>query len=143
MPLLEKANQNKNFKFDLLDYLGRFFIHSGNSARLLVDTPDNIQKTIEDSQTQVLITLDLSSLYDKVKSQLGFHGLRHLVVGQVGDLSADPGAVNDQLLKAGQLSIVHEAEGLVRFNELLEHTGELSAYRPKVQAYRDRYGVEA
>lgn len=61
MPLLEKANQNKNFKFDLLDYLGRWFIHSGNSAGLLLDTPDNIRKTIEDSQTHLqLVTIDRS-----------------------------------------------------------------------------------
>jgi hypothetical protein len=63
MPLLEKANQNKNFKFDLLDYLGRFFIHSGNSARLLVDTPDNIQKTIEDSQTHLQLVTIAQSAY--------------------------------------------------------------------------------
>jgi diguanylate cyclase (GGDEF)-like protein/PAS domain S-box-containing protein len=59
LPLLEKANQNKLYKFDLLDYLGRFFIHSGNSAGLLLDNPDNIQKTIEDSQTHLeLVTIE-------------------------------------------------------------------------------------
>lgn len=59
LPLLEKANQNKHYKFDLLDYLGRFFIHSGNTAGLLLDMPDNIQKTIEDSQTHLeLVTID-------------------------------------------------------------------------------------
>ena len=59
LPLLEKANQNKHYKLDLLDYLGRFFIQSGNSAGLLLDTPDNIQKTIEDSQTHLeLVTID-------------------------------------------------------------------------------------
>jgi diguanylate cyclase (GGDEF)-like protein/PAS domain S-box-containing protein len=50
LPLLEKANQNKHYKFDLLDYLGRFFIHSGNSPGLLLDMPANVQKTIDDSQ---------------------------------------------------------------------------------------------
>jgi hypothetical protein len=50
LPLLEKANQNKHYKFDLLDYLGRFFIHSGNSVGLLLDMPANVQKTIDDSQ---------------------------------------------------------------------------------------------
>lgn len=59
LPLLEKANQNKHYKFELLDYLGRFFIHSGNSAGLLLDNPDNIQKTIEDNQTHLeLVTVD-------------------------------------------------------------------------------------
>lgn len=50
LPLLEKANQNKHYKFDLLDYRGRFFIHSGNTAGLLLDIPANVQKTIDDSQ---------------------------------------------------------------------------------------------
>ena len=53
LPLLEKANQNKHYKFDLLDYLGRFFIHSDNSAGLLLDRPANIQKTIDDNQTHL------------------------------------------------------------------------------------------
>jgi hypothetical protein len=48
LPLLEKANQNKHYKFDLLDYLGRYFIHSDNSAGLLLDMPANIQKTIDE-----------------------------------------------------------------------------------------------
>jgi diguanylate cyclase (GGDEF)-like protein/PAS domain S-box-containing protein len=50
LPLLEKANQNKHYKFDLLDYLGRFFIQSGNSPGLLLDMPANVQKTIDDNQ---------------------------------------------------------------------------------------------
>ncbi len=53
LPLLEKANQNKYHKFDLLDYRGRFFIQSSNAVALLLDTPANIQKTIEDGQTHL------------------------------------------------------------------------------------------
>ena len=53
LPLLEKANQNKHYKFDLLDYLGRFFIQSGNSPGLLLDMPANVQKTIDDNQTHL------------------------------------------------------------------------------------------
>lgn len=61
LPLLEKANQSKLYKFELLDYLGRFFIETSSSARLLQDVPDNIQKTIEDSQTHLdLVTIEQS-----------------------------------------------------------------------------------
>ena len=61
LPLLEKANQSKFLQFELLDYLGRFFIQGGSSAPLLLDVPDNIQKTIEDSQTHLaLITIEES-----------------------------------------------------------------------------------
>ena len=59
LPLLEKANQNKHYKFDLLDYLGRFFIHSGNTPGLLLDMPANIQKTIDDNQTHLeMVSID-------------------------------------------------------------------------------------
>jgi diguanylate cyclase (GGDEF)-like protein/PAS domain S-box-containing protein len=53
LPLIEKANQNKYHKFDLLDYRGRFFIQSSNAVALLLDTPANIQKTIEDGLTHL------------------------------------------------------------------------------------------
>jgi diguanylate cyclase (GGDEF)-like protein/PAS domain S-box-containing protein len=59
VPLLDKANQSKYFKLDLLDYLGRSFIQSSHSLSLLFDAPANIQKTIEDHQTHLeLATMD-------------------------------------------------------------------------------------
>jgi diguanylate cyclase (GGDEF)-like protein/PAS domain S-box-containing protein len=59
VPLLEKANQNKYYSFDLLDYLGRSFIQSSHSLSLLLEPPANIQKTIEDSQTHLdLVTVE-------------------------------------------------------------------------------------
>jgi diguanylate cyclase (GGDEF)-like protein/PAS domain S-box-containing protein len=53
LPLLEKANQNKNYQFELLDYLGRFFIQSGNTSGLLLGSLANVEKTIEDSQSHL------------------------------------------------------------------------------------------
>jgi diguanylate cyclase (GGDEF)-like protein/PAS domain S-box-containing protein len=53
LPLLEKVNQSKYHKLDLLDYRGRFFIQSTNAMSLLLDTPANIQKTIEDGQSHL------------------------------------------------------------------------------------------
>lgn len=61
LPLLEKANQNKFYKFELLDYLGRFFIQNGNSPSALLDAPGNIQKTIEDGLTHLeLVNIEQS-----------------------------------------------------------------------------------
>ncbi|PUE07798.1 bifunctional diguanylate cyclase/phosphodiesterase [Limnohabitans sp. T6-20] len=61
LPLLEKANQNKHYQFELLDYLGRFFIQSGNTSGLLLGLLSNIEKTIEDSQTHLgLATIEQS-----------------------------------------------------------------------------------
>jgi diguanylate cyclase (GGDEF)-like protein/PAS domain S-box-containing protein len=59
LPLLEKSNQNKYYKFDLLDYRGRFFIHSSNAVGSLLDNPSNIQRTIDDSQPHLeVVSID-------------------------------------------------------------------------------------
>lgn len=55
LPLLAKANQNIYCKFDLLDYQGRFFMHSGYAAGLQLDTPANVQRTIEDNRTHLAL----------------------------------------------------------------------------------------
>jgi len=55
LPLLAKANQNMYCKFDLLDYQGRFFMHSGYAAGLQLDTPSNVQRTIEDNRTHLAL----------------------------------------------------------------------------------------
>jgi len=50
LPMLEKANQNPYCKYELLDYLGRFFMGRGNTTGLLEDSLENIQKTLVDSE---------------------------------------------------------------------------------------------
>jgi diguanylate cyclase (GGDEF)-like protein/PAS domain S-box-containing protein len=50
LPLLEKANQNPHWKYELLDYRGRFFMQRENTIGLLVGSLGNIQKTLVDSQ---------------------------------------------------------------------------------------------
>jgi diguanylate cyclase (GGDEF)-like protein/PAS domain S-box-containing protein len=53
LPVLAKANQSKYYKFDLLDYRGRYFIHSQNTISLLLDAVAGIQKSIETRTTQL------------------------------------------------------------------------------------------
>jgi long-chain acyl-CoA synthetase len=61
---------------------------------------------IEDSRTDVLVTLDLAALYPQMGRLLGTTRLRTLVVGSLGDYSAAPDAVRAQLAQAGQLAEV-------------------------------------
>ncbi len=49
IPVLAKANQNPNYKFSLLDYRGREFIHSGNNAIELMDVLWSVQETLNDN----------------------------------------------------------------------------------------------
>jgi diguanylate cyclase (GGDEF)-like protein/PAS domain S-box-containing protein len=50
-PILAKANQNPNFKFELLDYRGREFIQINNTAIALMDVLVSVQETLQDDET--------------------------------------------------------------------------------------------
>lgn len=91
LPLLAKANQNNFCKFDLLDYQGRFFINSGYAAGLKLDTPANIQRTIEDSGTHLelvpinqteLLVATVPIVANFVDSTIGLV-LMHIDLGQI------------------------------------------------------------
>jgi long-chain acyl-CoA synthetase len=81
---------------------------------------------IEDSETDILVTLDLAVLYPQMARLLGSSRLRKLVVGNIGDHSAHPSAVRAQLLSAGQLSAVPADDLHLSFDQLLANDG---AYR--------------
>ena len=100
-----------------------------------LDAANTIAHKIEDSQTQVMITLDLASLYDKVPNLTGVHPLRHLVVGQVGEFSAHPDQVQAQLATAGQLSASPPRAGQVSFQHLLAHSGTVPSF-PDSEAHQ-------
>ena len=81
---------------------------------------------IEDSETDILVTLDLTALYPQMARLLGSSRLRKLVVGNIGDHSAHPAAVRAQLQGAGQLSAVPVDDLHLSFDQLLANDG---AYR--------------
>lgn len=100
-----------------------------------LDAANTIAHKIEDSQTQVMITLDLASLCDKIPAPTGVHPLRHVVVGQVGEFSAHPDQVQAQLATAGQLSASPPRAGQVSFQHLLAHSGTVPSF-PDSEAHQ-------
>ena len=53
LPVLAKANQSNYYKFNLLDYRGRYFIYSQNTSSQPLDAVASIQKSIETGTTQI------------------------------------------------------------------------------------------
>ncbi len=78
---------------------------------------------IEDSRTDILITLDLASLYPQMAAMLGSTRLKHLVVGSMAEMSAAPEAVGAQLKATGQLSEPSWDEHHLSFERLLDNDG--------------------
>ncbi|HEY4065291.1 MAG TPA: AMP-binding protein, partial [Burkholderiaceae bacterium] len=78
---------------------------------------------IEDSETDVLVTLDLAALYPAMQRLLGSSRLKTLVVGNLGDYAAQPATVRAHLQGAGQLAPVAVDEHHLAFEQLLQNDG--------------------
>ncbi|MDP3820237.1 MAG: long-chain fatty acid--CoA ligase [Burkholderiales bacterium] len=79
---------------------------------------------IEDSETDLLVTLDLAVLYPQMARLLGLSRLQRLIVGSMGDYSAQPAGVKAHLQAAGQLAPVAVDDQHVAFETLLANDGD-------------------
>ena len=79
---------------------------------------------IEDSETDILVTLDLALLYPQMARLLGSSRLKKLIVGSMGDYSAQPAGVRAHLQAAGQLAPVAVDDQHVAFDSLLANDGD-------------------
>ncbi|MBX3645526.1 MAG: long-chain fatty acid--CoA ligase [Rubrivivax sp.] len=92
-----------------------------------LDAERVLEHKVEDSRTDVLVTLDLASLYPQMSRLLGRTRLKTLVVGTLGEYSAQPAAVQAQLQAAKQLAPVATDERHRSFAQLLDNDGR---YQP-------------
>jgi long-chain acyl-CoA synthetase len=79
---------------------------------------------IEDSETDLLVTLDLAALYPQMARLLGASRLQRLIVGSMGDYAAQPAGVRAHLQAAGQLAPVPVDAQHVAFDSLLANDGD-------------------
>ncbi len=78
---------------------------------------------IEDSETDLLVTLDLAVLYPQMARLLGTSRLKTLIVGNLADYAAQPAAVQAHLQAAGQLAPVAIDDRHRAFDRLLDNGG--------------------
>lgn len=83
---------------------------------------------IEDSRTDILVTLDLVNLYPQMARLLDNSRLKTLVVGSLGDYGAMGDKVQAQLQGAGQIAPVPVDDRHVRFTDLLTSEGTHATY---------------
>jgi long-chain acyl-CoA synthetase len=93
-----------------------------------LDAARVLEHKVEDSQTDILITLDLAALYPQVGRLVGNSRLRRMVVGSLGEYSVNPQAVRSQLEGAGQLSKTPADDMHVSFEQLLANDGKVVAH---------------
>jgi long-chain acyl-CoA synthetase len=89
-----------------------------------LDAASVLAHKVEDSVTDVLVTLDLAALYANMRPLLGSSRLKWLVVGTVGDFSANPQAVNQQMAASGAIAPTQPHAQQTSFLELLGNDGQ-------------------
>ena len=93
-----------------------------------LDAAKELEHKIEDSRTDFLITLDMATLYPQMAAMLSKTRLKKLIVGSLGEMSAQPDAVNAQMQATKQLSSVPNDDRHIRFQALLDNDGIYRSY---------------
>ncbi|KRW62665.1 long-chain-fatty-acid--CoA ligase [Pseudomonas sp. TTU2014-080ASC] len=87
-----------------------------------------LEHKIEDSQTDILLTLDLQALYPKMAELLQHTRLQKLIVGSLGEYSAAPEQIQQGLRQQGQLADVSYNADILSFAALLDNEGDYQTY---------------
>jgi long-chain acyl-CoA synthetase len=93
-----------------------------------LDSEKLLQHKIDDSETDVLITLDLQVLYPQMHRMLGATRLQKLVVGSMSEMAAQPEAIHAQMAEAGLVSAVFHDARTLSFAALLDNDGACERY---------------
>jgi long-chain acyl-CoA synthetase len=104
-----------------------------------LDAEAVLEHKVEDSETQLLVTLDMKALLPQMQRLLGHSGLRGLVVGTLGEFTGNPAAVMAAQAAAGELEPVDYGDQVVRFADLL--AGEAAPARHPISDPRDVIAV--
>jgi len=93
-----------------------------------LDAAKVLEHKIEDSRTDVLVTLDLAALYPQMAGMLGRTRLKKLVVGSVAEMSGQPDQVAAHM-KAGKQTVqVASDEHHMSFAALLDNDGKYTPH---------------
>jgi long-chain acyl-CoA synthetase len=92
-----------------------------------LDAARVLEHKIEDSRTDIMVTLDLAALYPQMRRLMGHSRLQKLVTGSLADMSGHPDGVRAHLQGAGMLAEVQADAFHVAFSALLDNDGR---YQP-------------
>ena len=88
-----------------------------------LDALPTLQLKIEDSETDILVTLDLASLYPQAEKLLASTRLKTLIVGEFAEMTPAPEPVKAQMTAAGMLADVKHDERHIAFRDLIDNDG--------------------
>jgi long-chain acyl-CoA synthetase len=88
-----------------------------------LDALATLQLKVNDSETDILVSLDLAALYPQAEKLIGSTRLKTLVVGEFAEMSPAPGPVKAHMAAAGMLAEVKRDDRHVAFCDLIDNDG--------------------
>ncbi len=104
-----------------------------------LDALPTLQLKVDDSETDILVTLDLASLYPQAEKLLASTRLKTLVVGEFAEMTPAPEPVRAQMKAGGMLAEVKRGGAHVPFRDLIDNDGRYQV--PAVGALEDELAV--
>jgi long-chain acyl-CoA synthetase len=88
-----------------------------------LDALPTLQLKVEDSETDILVSLDVASCYPQAEKLLASTRLKTLIVGEFAEMTPAPEPVKAQMKAAGMLSDVSHDERHIAFRDLIDNDG--------------------
>ncbi|SFR77810.1 long-chain acyl-CoA synthetase [Marinobacter daqiaonensis] len=89
-----------------------------------LDAERILEHKIGDSETDIMVTVDLKAFLPRMTGFLDSSRLGKLVVGSVDEFSADPAAARSALEQAGELAELPDDDRVMSFAALLDNEGD-------------------
>ena len=93
-----------------------------------LDAQKVLAHKVENSETDIMFTLDLQAMAPQMLRLLDTTRLRQLVIGNVAEMSGAPEAVAGQMKQAGLIADVPADERIVSFDQLLANDGDFAPH---------------
>jgi long-chain acyl-CoA synthetase len=93
-----------------------------------LDALRTLQFKIEDSETEILVTLDDAGLYPQAEKLLASTPLKTLIVGEFAEMALAPGPVKAQMTAAGMLAQVQHDDRHQAFRDLIDNDGRYQVH---------------
>jgi len=93
-----------------------------------LDALRTLQFKIEDSETEILVTLDVAGLYPQAEKLLASTRLKKLILGEFAEMALAPGPVKAQMAAAGMLAQVQRDDRHVAFRDLIDNDGRYQVH---------------
>jgi long-chain acyl-CoA synthetase len=93
-----------------------------------LDALPTLQLKVNDSETDILVTLDVASLYPQAEKLLASTRLKTLVIGEFAEMTPAPAPIRAQMAAAGMLAEVKRDNAHVAFRDLVDNDGRYEAH---------------